>query len=122
MTTPQDEAWDYAEKLLARPQRRIEVTLSRSEAESTLLHEGNALIICPNSEMGNTQAELVARALGIELPEVGDSGTVGVSSGVLHRVMSISTMDPTDEDIWPLFARLLEEAEAMRANVSEREE
>ncbi len=122
MTTPQDEAWDYAENLLARPQRRIEVTLSRNEAETTLLHEGNAMAICSNDEMGNTQAQLVARALGIALPDVGGSETVGVSSGVLHRVMSISTMDPTDEDIWPLFARLLEEAEAMRANVSELEE
>lgn len=122
MTTPQDEAWDYAENLLARPQRSIEVTLSRSEAETTLLHDGNAMVICPNDEMGSTQAELVARALGVALPGVGGSETVGVSSGVLHRVMSISTMDPTDEDIWPLFARLLEEAEAMRANVSEREE
>ena len=122
MTTPQDEAWDYAEQLLARPQRRIEVTLSRGEAETQLLHDGNAMVICPNDDLGRTQAQLVARALGISLPEVGESETVGVSSGVLHRVMSISTMDPTDEDIWPLFARLLEEAEAMRANVSELEE
>ena len=119
MTTPQDEAWNYAEKLLERPQRSIEVTLSRGESETTLLHEGNAMVICSNDEVGRTQAELVARALGIALPDVGGSETVGVSSGVLHRVMSISTMDPTDEDIWPLFARLLEEAEAMRANVSE---
>ncbi len=122
MTTPQDEAWDYAEELLARPQRRIEVTLSRSEAETRLLHDGNPMVICPNDDLGRTQAQLVARALGVALPEVGESETVGVSSGVLHRVMSISTMDPTDEDIWPLFARLLEEAEAMRANVSELEE
>ncbi len=122
MTTPQDEAWDYAEQLLARPQRRIEVTLSHGEAETSLLHDGNAMAVCPNTEVGRLQAELVARALGIALPEVGNSETVGVSSGVLHRVMSISTMDPTDEDIWPLFARLLEEAEAMRANVSELEE
>ena len=122
MTTPQDEAWHYAENLLARPQRHIEVTLSRGEDETTLLHDGNAMVICPNDELGCTQAELVARALGVALPEVGNSETVGVSSGVLHRVMSISSMDPTDEDIWPLFARLLEEAEAMRANVSELEE
>ena len=122
MTTPQDEAWDYAEQLLARPQRRIEVTLSRGETEIRLLHDGNAMMICPNDEMSRTQAELVARALGVALPDVGGSETVAVSSGVLHRVMSISTMDPTDEDIWPLFARLLEEAEAMRANVSELEE
>ena len=77
------------------------------------------MVVCPNDEVGQTQAELVARALGVPLPDVGGAETVGVSSGVLHRVMSISTMDPTDEDIWPLFARLLEEAEAMRANVSE---
>lgn len=119
MTTPQDEAWDYAEKLLERPQRNIEVTLSRSETDTRLLHDGNAMVICANDEVGRTQAELVARSLGIALPDVGGSETVGVSSGVLHRVMSISSMDPTDEDIWPLFARLLEEAEAMRANVSE---
>ncbi len=119
MTTPQDEAWEYAEKLLERPQRSIEVTLSRGETDTRLLHNGNAMAICANDEVGRTQAELVARALGIALPDVGGSETVGVSSGVLYRVMSISTMDPTDEDIWPLFARLLEEAEAMRANVSE---
>ena len=119
MTTPQDEAWDYAEKLLERPQRHIEVTLSHGETDTRLLHEGNPMAICANDDVGRTQAELVARALGIALPDVGGSETVGVSSGVLHRVMSISTMDPTDEDIWPLFARLLEEAEAMRANVSE---
>ena len=118
MTTPQDAAWDYAEKLLARPQRNIEVTLSRSEAETTVLHEGNAMVICPNDEPGRLRAEIVARALGVELPDVGESATAGVSSGVLHRVMSISTMDPTDEDIWPLFRRLLEGAEEMRMGVS----
>ena len=118
MTTPQDAAWEYAEKLLARPQRNIEVTLSRSEAETTVLHEGNAMVICPNDEPGRLRAEIVARALGVELPDVGESATAGVSSGVLHRVMSISTMDPTDEDIWPLFRRLLEEAEEMRMGVS----
>ncbi len=122
MPMRQDRAWEYAENLLARPQRRVDVTLSHDEAETTLLHEGNAMAICPNTEVGSMQAQLISRALGVPLPDVGDSTTIGVSSGVLHRVMSISTMDPTDEDIWPLFARLLEEAEAMRMSTSEMEE
>ncbi len=122
MPTSQDKAWQYAERLLARPQRRIEVNLRRGKSGVSLLHHGRALVHCPNTHMGRMQAELVARALGIDSPEDGDFITVGVSSGVLHRVMSISTMDPTDEDIWPLFRRLLEEAEVMRMAISEMEE
>ena len=122
MSTSRAKAWVYAEKLLARPQRRIEVTLRSGKSGVSLLHERRAMVVCLNTRIGRLQAELVARALGVELPDVGESVAVGVSSGVLHRVMSISTMDPTDEDIWPLFRRLLEEAEEMRIGVSELEE
>ena len=122
MPTQQDKAWEYTEKLLARPQRRIEVTLRHGKSGTSLLHEKRAMVICPDTRVGRLQAELVARALGVELPDIGNSVAVGVSSGVLHRVMSLSTMDPTDEDIWPLFRRLLEEAEEMRMGVSEMEE
>ena len=68
MPTQQDKAWEYAEKLLARPQRRIEVTLRHGKSGASLLHEKRAMVICPDTRVGRLQAELVARALGVELP------------------------------------------------------
>ena len=64
MPTQQDKAWDYAEKLLARPQRRIEVTLRHGKSGTSLLHEKRAMVICPDTRVGRLQADLVARASG----------------------------------------------------------
>ncbi len=122
MSISRVKAWEYAEQVLSRPNRRLEVTARRGRGGLTLLHRGRALTRCYDTGVGRTQAELVARALGVELPAMGNAVTVGVSSGVLYRAVSISSMDPRREDIWPLFRRLLEEAEAMRAGVSEMED
>ena len=122
MSTSRAKAWVYADRLLSRPARRVEVTLRRGKGGLTLLHKGRALTRCYDSGVGRTTAELVARALGAELPPMGESTTIGVSTGVLYRAISISSMDPRIEEIWPLFRRLLEEAELMRLGGSELEE
>ena len=122
MSVSRARAWAYAETLLERPARRVEVTLRRGKGGLTLLHRGRALTRCYDTGVGRTTAELVARALGTELPPPGGSATAAVSTGVLFRAVSISSMDPRVEDIWPLFRRLLQEADEMRAAASESEE
>ena len=122
MSVSRAKAWTYAEDLLERPARRVKVMLRRGKGGVTLLHEGRALTRCYDSGVGRTTADLVARALGVLLPPPGGSTTTTVSTGVLFRAVSISSMDPRVQEVWPLFRRLLEEAEEMRAASGEFEE
>ncbi len=122
MSVSRAKAWTYAETLLERPSRRVQVTMRRGKGGVTLLHRGRALTRCYDSGVGRITAELVARALGVPLPPRGADTNATVSTGVLFRAISISSMDPRIQEIWPLFQRLLEESDEMRDGESEFEE
>ena len=57
----------------------------------------------------------MGQALGIDLPPVGESVAVRVSSGTLWRAVGISSLDLRKREARVLLGRLLEEAEMQRA-------
>lgn len=114
MSVSRRRAWPYAEELLSRPSRRVPVVLRHGKGGVTLLHRGRALTRCYTTVTGRLAAKLVAQALGVQLPPVGSSVEATVSTGVLYRVISISSLDMRIAEIRPLVERLLEEAEEQR--------
>ena len=115
MGVSRQKAWPYAERLLSRPSRAVRVTLRRGKSGVTLLHEGRALTRCYDTNTGRMAAELVARALGVNLPDESGSVEAVVSTGVLYRAISLSSLDLRIEGIGRLAQRLLDEAEEQRA-------
>jgi hypothetical protein len=65
--------------------------MRRTKSGATLLHRGRALTKTHASVVGEMQAKLMAMALGVELPAVGESVDTSVPSGVLYRAVAIST-------------------------------
>ena len=120
MATSRKKALVYAERLLATPQRSIPVRLRQTPKGVTLLHGRRALTRCFLNGKGMLSATLVAQALGVPLPPLGESVSTSVSSGVLFRAINLSTIDPRGEEFHPLIARLLEEAEMQRTVASEQ--
>ena len=83
------------------------------------MHRGRALTRCYATAPGKLAAELVALALGVALPVVGESVQASVSTGVLYRAISISGIDPRIPEVRPLLERLLQEAADQRQGVGE---
>ncbi|MBI4233631.1 MAG: hypothetical protein HY686_04235 [Chloroflexi bacterium] len=114
MSASRRQAWAYAEGVLARPRRGLPVTLRHGKAGVTLLHNRRVLTRCYPSGTGVKAAALVAQALGVELPPVGASVEAVVTTGVLFRAISLSSLDLRKPEVSPLVERLLEEAEFQR--------
>ncbi|MBI2166060.1 MAG: hypothetical protein HYU29_06630 [Chloroflexi bacterium] len=112
-------AWAYAEQVLARPGRHIRVTLRHGKQGVTLLHKGRSLTRCHPTRSGLKCAEFVAEALGVELPPAGASVDATVTSGVLFRALSISSLDLRRPVSYMLLERLLQEAELQRIRGAE---
>ena len=114
MSVTRRKAWTYTERLLARPARQVPVVLRHGKGGVTLLHRGRALTRCYASAPGKLAAQLIALALGIPLPPLGESAQTSVTTGVLYRAISISGIDPRIPEVWPLLERLLQEAADQR--------
>ena len=114
MAISRKKALEYAEGLLARPQRSVPVSLRQTLQGVTLLHRGRALTKCFLNPKGMRSAGLVAQALGVRLPPLGQAVAATVSSGVLLRAVGLASLDPRKEELRPLIQRLLEEAEMQR--------
>ena len=59
----------------------------------------------------------MAEAMGVDLPPIGESVQVRVSTGVLFRVISIAGLNYGIEESFLLLHRLLEEAQLQRGKV-----
>lgn len=114
MAVSRSRAQEYADRLLASPSARVQVTLRRWKTRSTLLHKRRAIARCKADRVGTWTAAFVAQALGVDLPPVGESVTVQVSSGTLWRAVGISALDLRQREARVLLGRLLEEAEMQR--------
>ena len=86
---------------------------------NTCLHRGRALTRCYATATGAVAAEFVADALGVSLPPVGGSVDSTVSTGVLYRAISISSLDLRIPEVRPLLERLLDEAAEQRSQGAE---
>jgi hypothetical protein len=86
-----------------------------------MLHGRHALTRCYDNTAGRLAAEIMARALGIDVPQPGRSIKTAVSTGVLWRAISISSLDPRIPEARPLIQRWLEEAVDQRGSGADME-
>ncbi len=100
--------------MLSVPKAHVPVTLRHSKGGVTLLHQGRALTRCYVTRPGMRAARFAARALGVEVPALGEQVQAQVSTGVLWRAISISCLDLRKPEAVPLLERLLSEAEMQR--------
>ena len=110
MTVSRARAWEYAEKILDVPRHHVPVTLKHGKSGVVLLHNGRVLTRCYNSLVGKWGAKFMAEALGVPLPDRGNKVQIKVSTGVLFRAMSISSLNLRDSSAPQILERLLEEA------------
>ena len=109
-------AWEYTEKVLDVPRRRVHVVLKHGKAGVVLLHSGRVLTRCYPSRVGRSGAEFMARSLGVEIPRLGSSVDAFVSTGVLFRAISIASLDLRRSATHAILQRMLEEAEFQRGS------
>ncbi len=114
MTVSRAKAWEYAEGVLDTPRSRVPVTLRRGKSGVALLHRGRVLTRCYDSKVGRWGARFMAQALGVEVPEEGESVSASVSTGVLFRAISIASLDLRRASTHAILERMLEEAEFQR--------
>ena len=108
------KAMERGQQAIERPKGQMQITLSHGKTGLTLRYQGKAVTRVHASEVGNRIAPYVAEALGVGLPPVGGTAKATVSSGVMYRVLSISSLDLRWPEADTLLRYLLEEAEAMR--------
>ena len=114
MGVSRSKAWEYAEGILDVPRGRVPITLRHGKTGAVLLHRGRVLTRCYTSTVGQWGAKFMAQALGVELPEQGQSVKLTASTGVLFRAISISSLDLRKPASYAILERMLEEAELQR--------
>lgn len=102
------------QEALQRPRGAMEIILFHGKTGLTLKYEGKVIARTHASAVGKKLAPYVAEALGVPLPPRGQSAKATVSSGILFRVLSISSLDLRGEEAEMLLAYLLQEAAEMR--------
>ena len=112
------QTWPNMEKLLARPRRDLPVVLRRGKQGVTLLADGKALTHCYATKNGQACAELVAEALGVPLPPVGQQIETKVPTAVAYRAVSLSSLDLRIPGIEELVQQLLDDAAFQRARAA----
>ena len=110
MTVSRAQAWEYAEKILDVPRRNVLITLKHGKSGVVLLHKGRVLTRCYNSLVGEWGAKFMAEALGTSVPIQGQKVQLQVSTGVLFRAISISSLNLRSTSAPQILERLLEEA------------
>lgn len=114
MGVSRKRALDYAEKLMERPRGAIRLQLRRGKSGTTLLHDGKAVTRCYANRLGEAQASEVAKALGVQVPELGEHVDVTVPNGTFFRAIAISALDLRIPGIDVLLERYQEEAAMSR--------
>ncbi len=111
MKAPSNKIHDYVDDLLAKPNPHVALELFQDETGMKLLHKGKLLVECALTKEGIVSAGYMAKALGSEIPSLGQKITVRVSTGVLFRAVSISTLDFKKEESFVILERLLAESQ-----------
>ena len=101
------------------PRAHLALELSQDDSGLKLLHQGKPLVECYLTREGMAAAGYMAKALGVQIPPLGESVTARVSTGVLFRALSISSLDFNNEESFILLERWLEEAEIQRRGTSD---
>ena len=109
------KALGYAERLMEHPRAALELELRHNKSGVTLLHNRRAVTRCYSNPMGKAQALEMARALGVELPPMGESVQATVPNGTFYRAIAISSLDLRIPGVYRLLDRLQDEAEMARS-------
>lgn len=115
MALSRTKALDYAERLINRPRGETPVTIRRNKNGYTLLHNRRALTKTHASGVGALQAQAMADALGVGLPqEVGEETAAKVGTGVLYRAIGASSLDLRRPEAQVVLQQLLATAALQR--------
>ena len=105
---------NYAHDLIAVPRAHVRMVFFQDSTGVSLTHEGHDLVRCPLTRSGMAAAGFMSQAMGVELPALGESVQIRVSTGVLFRVIAIAELDYEIVESGILLHRFLEEAELQR--------
>ena len=108
------EITDYADELISVPRARVMLELAQVESGVTLTHEGKLLVNCRLTSEGMAASGFMAKALGVNIPALGETVEARVTTAVLFRALSIAGLDFANEASFVLLERMLEEAEMQR--------
>ena len=111
------EIYDYASELLDKPRAHLNLCLLQDETGLKITHNDKLLMIFKLTHDGMLAAGFAAKALGINIPPLGESNLARVSTGVLFRATSIAQLDYSNEASFQLLERWLNEADLQRGNV-----
>lgn len=114
MSVSRKRALERGQAAIEHPKGVMALTLFRGKSGVTLRYQGKVIARTSASRAGNQIAPFIALALGLPLPKLGATATAKVSSGVLYRILSISTLDLRQPEARQLLDYLLDEAATMR--------
>lgn len=119
MGTSRAKALDYAYELISVPRAHLRVELRQTKTGVSLLYRNRLLTRVYLNRSGMAGAAAMAEALGVRIPPLGESAHAMASTGLLHRVLSLSTLDYRNPASYDLAEHLLDEAASMRGVGSE---
>ncbi|NQW19003.1 MAG: hypothetical protein HQ478_16140 [Chloroflexi bacterium] len=119
MGTSRARALEYAYNLLTVPRVHMRVRLHQTQSGVSLLYENRLLTRVYLNRSGMTAAGAMADALGVKVPALGEYTEAVVSTGLLHRVLSLSTLDYRNPASFDLARYWLDEAESLRSSGSD---
>ena len=114
MSISRKRALERGQEAIELPKGQMAITLFHGKGGVTLRYQGRVVARTHGSGVGRRLAPFLAQALGVEMPPIGGKATAVVSSGILYRVLSMSTLDLRQEEARMLLDYLLSEAEEMR--------
>ena len=114
MTEKDVEISEYADELISVPRARVMLELTQVESGVTLTHEGRMLVSCRLTSEGMAASGFMAKALGVNIPALGETVEARVTTAVLFRALSIAGLDFANDASFVLLERMLEEAEMQR--------
>ncbi|SVE56562.1 uncharacterized protein METZ01_LOCUS509416 [marine metagenome] len=110
------EICEYASELLDTPKAHLKLCLLQDETGLKITHNDKLLMIFKLTHDGMLAAGFVAKALGANVPPLGESSWARVSTGVFFRATSIAQLDYSNEASSLLLERWLNEADLQRGN------
>jgi hypothetical protein len=92
----------------------MRVRMARTGEGAAVYYQGRVLTKVYDNRSGRAAAAAIARALRVETPRRGESVEARVSSGVMYRVLALSSLDYRNEMSFELARRLISEALEMQ--------
>ena len=106
---------EYTEEILSVPKAHIKLELLQDSSGLKLTHNQQLLISTDLSIEGMKAGILMSLALGIDIPPENQTVKINITSGVLHKVISVVSVDFDTEGAAQVLQALLEEIDTMQA-------